>query len=306
MDGITLLRHNELFHHQLRPTKFFQKLNANINKIKISKLLKYIPSPDVIINFNYDYYFLKKIFPSTPLITLLNDDFVGMSKPWMKREAKRVLSQTVELSNHTLTVSNYIKDCLYPEKKMKLFLPWSEVGYIKPQDQKVRNTVLYFGYISFNKIDWNLLKEIAEKINFKFRIVGVLEGKPNKAFKDLLNYDCVEFIGPANIDYLDLSDVCCSIAPYNKDHPSVKSITLNNRAMQLLSRGIPMVIPQLPYLIDISNDIIWDADSNEDFIRGINYFHDNFLTIQPKIEKFVKQNTSLARNNELIKLIRKI
>ena len=100
----------------------------------------------MIINFNYDYYFLRDIFPQIPIITLLNDDFVGLAKPWMKKESNRVLLKTIEMSDKTITVSNYIKDYLYPEENISLFLPWSETGYYRPLEKKKEKLYIFWIY----------------------------------------------------------------------------------------------------------------------------------------------------------------
>ena len=96
-EGIHFYSHPELLHHQLRPFRLLRKLNEYYELKYINKILnnnnnnkqssniqpqtsniKHQTSnikPDLIINFNYDYYFLKNIFPDTPIATVINDDF---------------------------------------------------------------------------------------------------------------------------------------------------------------------------------------------------------------------------------------
>jgi len=303
LKGITLLRYSEFLHHQLRPGKYTQIVNGLFCKKNIRKAIKDLPLPDVIINFNYDYYFLREIFPQITIVTLLNDDFVGSAKQWMKKESNRVLLKTIEMSDKTITVSNYIKDYLYPKKNISLFLPWSETGYHKPLEKKERKTILYFGYINSKRIDLPLLEKIINCTDYNFNIIGYLEEKPSKILKSIFNNKRVKFLGPMNIESINFEEIFCSIVPYNILHPHAKTITLNNRTFQLLSRGIPQVIIKLPYLLNIDKEIVWQADTTNNFIDGIQYFQRNFYKVQKPIEKFVNANDLKTRTEELMRFI---
>jgi len=303
LNEITLIRYSELLHHQLRPGRYTQIVNGSFCKKNIRKAIKYLPLPNVIINFNYDYYFLREIFPQITIITLLNDDFVGSAKPWMKKESNRVLLKTIEMSDKTITVSNYIKDYLYPEKNISLFLPWSETGYHKPLEKKERKTILYFGYINSKRIDLPLLEKIVNCTDYNFIIIGSLEEKPSNILKSIFNNKRVKFLGPMNIESINFEEIFCSIVPYNILQAHVKAITLNNRTFQLLSRGIPLVILKLPYLLNIDKEIVWQADTTNNFIDGIQYFQRNFYKVQRPIEKFVNANNLKIRTEELMRFI---
>jgi hypothetical protein len=306
LNEVILLQHNELLHHQLRPIKLLQLINGAYCEHQIIKLTYKISPPDLIINFNYDYYFLRNIFPTVPLITLLNDDFVSMAKLWMKREANRVINHTLAYSDHILTVSSYTKEDLYPGENISLFLPWCEHVYKKPIHTKERNTVLYYGHINFDRINWSIFKNIVEKTNYNYRIVGPIEKTPNNLFKQLINNNRVELVGPEDINELDTSNVFCSLVTYNINHPAMYDLTMNNRIMRLLPKGIPTVISKMPYFIPVSKDVIWKADSVIDFIGGINYFHENFMSAQQSIEKFVSKNSASNRYVEFNKLVEKL
>ena len=303
LDEITLIRYSELIHHQLRPCTYVQIVNGSFCKKNIRKATKYLPLPNVIINFNYDYYFLRDIFSNIPIITLLNDDFVGLAKPWMKKESNRVLLKTIEMSDKTITVSNYIKDYLYPGKNISLFLPWSETGYHGPLEKKERKTVLYFGYIDSKRIDVPLFEKIVNCSDYNFIIIGFLERKPSKILKSIFNNKRVTFLGPMDIESINFEEIFCSIVPYNILQAHAKSITLNNRTFQLLSKGIPIVILKLPYLLNIDREIVWQADTINSFVDGIKYFQRNFYKLQRSIEKFVNANNLVARTEELMRFI---
>ena len=91
--------------------------------------------------------------------------------------------------------------------------------------------------------------------------------------------------------------------PYNILQAHAKSITLNNRTFQLLSKGIPIVILKLPYLLNIDKEIVWQADTINSFVDGIKYFQRNFYKVQSSIEKFVNANNLVARTEELMRFI---
>ena len=303
-EGIAIIRHHELIHHQLRPIRLLHFINATYSRSKISRLLSIIPMPDLVINFNYDYHFLRYIFPKTKLITILNDDFVGMAKFWMKKEANRVINQTVNISDRVLTVSTYIQNNLFFNRNLKLLLPWSDSGYSRPNQQKNRDVVLYFGYIDSTIIDWKLFNSIVKNINYKVRIVGVINNNSAKSkLNNILKNKKVEFIGPMSVDNLNLSDVFCSIAPYNATHPGPRATTLSNRILQLLSKGIPFVITKLPSFINVNNNVMIKATTVDNFITGIDCFHSNFSRIQEDIKQFVVSNSSHARYTNFMEIV---
>ena len=64
-NGIFLYRYRQLIHHKLRFFPFIHKLNAAFEKKEIKTLSDKldIKSCDVIVNFNYEYYFLRELFP---------------------------------------------------------------------------------------------------------------------------------------------------------------------------------------------------------------------------------------------------
>jgi len=263
--------------------------------------------PDLVINFNYDYTFLRNIFPKIKLITVLNDDFVGMAKFWMKKEANRVINQTVNISDRVFTVSTHIQNNLFSNCNLKLLLPWSDIGYNRPNQQMNRDVVLYFGYIDSTIIDWDLFNSIINNINYKIRIIGVINNNSaRKKLNIIMKNKKVEFVGPMDADNLDLSDVFCSIAPYNVAHPGPRATTLSNRVMQLLSKGIPFVITKLPNFIDVDNNIIIKATTVNDFVAGIDFLKSGFFRIQKDIKQFVINNSGQDRYKDFMQIVKEI
>ncbi len=290
----------ELFHHQLKICSLLSFLNKMFIKMQIASLRKV--SVELIINFNYDFYYLNEIFPKSNLITILNDDFVSMAKPWMKKESTRLLKKTCQSSNKILSVSIPIHNNAYSfSKNAILFLPWADLNYQKPLMQKSRNVVLYFGYVS--RLDLKLVDFIC-KSGVKIRFVGPLEGNGFVVKERYSKKANIEFIGPINnLNDIYLDDVCCSVALYDKNDESNLAITASNRMFRLLSLGIPLVYPSMPFLIEAPSNVIKKCDLAEDFIKAFNYFSNNFDLVQSEIEYFLHSHTYQTRKEQFLKFI---
>ena len=63
---LTVVPLPEVIHHQLRPFRQLGNAANSFPKKFISRYYSKINPPDVIINFNYDFGFLKDIFPDVP------------------------------------------------------------------------------------------------------------------------------------------------------------------------------------------------------------------------------------------------
>ena len=132
--NIYLVRIPELVHHQLkinRPVKFFSDLYF---LFRFKSIIKYIEKPDCVINFNYDFDFLLKTFNSKTIF-IINDDFIEMSRFWMRSQAQKMEIATIRNSDKVLTVSEKIifKYKNIYNSKFTLFLPWAQEKYKQPQ-----------------------------------------------------------------------------------------------------------------------------------------------------------------------------
>ena len=416
-EGIHFYSHPELLHHQLRPFRLLRKLNEYYELRYINKILnnnnkpqldkteiqqgKHLTAniqhptsniqPDLIINFNYDYYFLKNIFPDTPIATIINDDFEVKAKLWMKRSARSQIRQTCMNSDIVLTVSYpLLKKMKKYNKNTYLFFPWAEHLYQKPQYNKksstpsifsfpikevnskqlpvgklstvncqlstdrigcgpggdTREIVLYYGYIN-NKLDWKIITNLAQA-KIKLRFIGPVAKNVRKQIQNLLNFKNFELLPPTDIQNIDFSDVCCSVIPYdlgcnttfmlqflkNSFSPpppsvpplgrtmsgghrasiaggsgglglggtSIHSITVSNRIFNLLSYGIPIVNADLKYLIDAPQNVIRKCSSLEEYMEAINFFKNNFFSVQASIKNFLKGHYEANRYQFLIKI----
>lgn len=290
--GINVYTVNERLHHQLKPFTFLQ----NIDSKYICKSLKRIlPIKDFcfVVNFNYDNDYTFSLFPSVPVITVINDDFYAMAKPWMRSQVLKNLANTLSKSRINLSVSYSLDRQLSQFSPFtELFLPWSDTKYKKPISNLKRDVVLYYGFVS--RLNLKIAEDLCNS-GIKLRFVGPLQGNGFKFKSKFGSYPNVEFLNETKLSDLDVSDVFCAVALYDSKLASVQAITASNRMFQLLAVGIPLVYPNLPNLILASDQVIRRCTSTSDFLDAISYFEVNFNKVQPVIEHFLLNHTKINR-----------
>jgi hypothetical protein len=284
-EKIFFTRAPELFHHQLRPFELMVNLNASFVKNHLQAILGKSDT-DCIVNFNYDYSFLRDIFPSQKIITIINDDFVDLSKPWMKSMVKKQLMKTCEMSDKVFAVSySLLEEVKKYNASSELFLPWGP-DYQAPVLNTDRDVLLYFGYIN-ERVDWSVVRFLAAQ-GVKLRFVGPVGGRIAAKEIDFLKKNTsFEYLNGRPLAEVPLDDVCCSIAIYNKKSIGVNSITINNRIFQLLSQGIPIIYTDLPNLIDAPEMVIRRFNNYNFLMDSYEFFKENFYDCQEDIQRFL-------------------
>ncbi|HLG35415.1 MAG TPA: hypothetical protein VI757_11090, partial [Bacteroidia bacterium] len=289
---LTVVALPEVLHHQLRPLRSIGDAANIFPRNFISKYYSDLTSPDIIVNFNYDFSFLREIFLDIPLITFINDDFIAQAKPWMKKIISERLAETCIVSDAVLTVSYPLfRQASKYNSNSHLFLPWAEKKYSQPTAGKERNSVLYFGYIN-HRVDFKVLEKIADA-TILLRLIGPVQRTvDHAALEKLLLHKNVSLLPPQLLSEIDLSDVCCSIMSYDVKVESVNACSISNRAFNLLSYGIPLLQPAFPEVVPASEKIIRYCTSSKDYLTGIEYFKNNFFDSQNEIQKFLTGNYS--------------
>lgn len=302
-NGILILRHFEFLHHQLKPFNFLVVVNNFIAKYFIKKAVKEFDI-EFIVNFNYDYSFLKQLFPDTKIITIINDDFVAQGKPWMKESIKRQLSNTCKKSDLVFTVSYPLQRQINEFKvDTSIFFPWAGTTYLEPTfTNNMRDVVLFWGYID-HRIDWLVIKYLlSEKI--KIRFIGNIQSNVKQEIEELKKFSTFELFESQSISSIDFSEICCSILPYNLDVPGVNAISISNRAFQLLTFGVPLIYSNLPELMEAPQNVIRKCYDNKNYLESIKYFTHNFNICQSDISFFLKDHYSEDRYKFLLSKIR--
>ncbi|MBK5285219.1 MAG: hypothetical protein JJE25_07425, partial [Bacteroidia bacterium] len=122
------------------------------------------------------------------------------------------------------------------------------------------------------------------------------------ALQKLLLHKNVSLQPPQLLNEVDLSDVCCSIMPYDLKVESVNACSISNRSFNLLSYGIPLLQPEFPEVVLAPENVIRYCKTVEDYFSGIEYFRKYFFDSQNEIQNFLSGNYSDDRYKILCKL----
>ena len=292
----------QLLHHQLRVFNALSFLNASYETRQIKKSFQDINDEDVIINFNYDYSFLRSVFKKNKIITLINDDFVAQSKFNSGKHTLKYLSNTLKISDVVLTVS-------YPlfnqasnfSKSVQMFLPWSKKKYSEPVKSN-RNTVLLWAHID-KRIDFNLVEDIlSNNSNFFFHFVGpISEGNVIDINKLKEKYSNLILSKATSLEDLPLDTYFASIIPYKSGVSDIEAVTASNKTFQILSKGIPLVTYGMPSFLE--HESIFKAKTYKDFSKFIYEAYENFECLQPGIKKLVNEQQPSQRYEQIMSIV---
>tara|TARA_B110000977_G_scaffold201050_1_gene293890 strand:+ start:3389 stop:4441 length:1053 start_codon:yes stop_codon:yes gene_type:complete len=302
-EGIKFFQFKQLIHHQLRIASILRCFNSLYEIIQIRNCFSNIDKDTVIINFNYDYYFLKKIFPSNKIITILNDDFVSQCRLPFNHHMQHALENTCLSSDIVLTTSESLKKKLKKHTTSRLFFPWSSSTYNFIKD-KLRTKVLVWGYIT-ERYDFDLISNlIGENQHIIFYIVGETNKNCRKILHHLtIKHKNIVIKGPTNLFDLPMSEFCASLTAFKKGVDEIESITITNKAFQLLSYGIPLVVHGMPNFI--KNPAIFVCNDQKMINKSIQYCHQNIEQLQRYIFPLVIKNSENNRLTEFMKIINK-
>jgi hypothetical protein len=294
--GITLFRHRELLHHRLAVTGALRALGALFTRRSIMTTLGAcrVAPADVIVNFNYEYDFLRKLFPANIIITVINDDFVNKVPPVFRRSFESVQQRTCKLSDAVLTPSSVIASRLASCCSPELFLPWADVEYSRPVAGPCRDTILYWGYVD-RRLDFKLLKMLAKNLEIEMPSVRLMfvgpVGRAIDSHAFFHEHRNVTRQAATPLGDLHLERVFASIIPYTQS-AEWRAIVMPNKAFQLLARGIPLVISGMPEFAEA--DFIFRM-RNEDPTRAIQAVREQFDAVQDPIRAYLEANDADSR-----------
>lgn len=295
---------HQIIHHQLRLFSPLKKINEYVECKSIRKISLDIDSSDIIINFNYDYFFLRSLFPNNRIITVINDDFVGQARFFQGKHVLKSLSKTLADSNMTLTVSYP----LFSQAKkfsddVQLFLPWAMESYVSPKNT-IRDSVLLWSYLDY-KIDIKLLDFIlSAHPYYSFDIVGPASNKIKKLLEKLqTKHKNLNVLPPKKLNELRLAQYFCSILPYRTGIRHVEAVTAANKTFQLLSKGLPLITYGMPNFLE--HEAIFKSNSYLDFSENINIANKKFYELQPSISKLIDENSASVRYNQITTIANK-
>lgn len=303
VDGLTLLNSSEFVNHQLRFLPILHQLNAFWARYSLVKTLNTVDllCPDLIVNFNYDAFWLRSIFPDQFITSIINDDFEALSRFPVYRHLTWAFKRTCVMSDHVLAVSEPLLHRIAEFCEPELFLPWASEPYQSPSTSYCRNVLLYWGYIN-HRLDFTLLRKCVSQlseIGVRLRFVGPIDSQGSMVQRLLASSSNVEWLPASSFSKLNTEDCFAALLPYRLDYPPNLATQLPNKALQLLSRGLPLISSELPYLHRASFVIPYDSTSPSSLITACLTVHMNFYSLQPAIAEFLSSNGPGARLSQL-------
>jgi hypothetical protein len=301
-DGPYLFRHTELIHHKLRMNTPLRVLNASWTSRSLRRAFESIvlrPS-DVILNFNYDYCFLRDVVPNNVVVTLINDDFISSAPTILQPALYRAQSLTCQTSNVVLCTSPVVKEQLCAGPSPELFLPWTSQGYVHPMVGCDRNVLLFWGYLG-RRIDAEVVKTILNLSemampDLRIRFVGPRDPSGG-AINEIERLPRVEFQDSTPLNQLQLDDVMGCFIPYVTGVPDVDAIVFPNKLFQMLGVGLPMLVTGMPHFL--RSEFVFRIEKGRE-MDSIAKARHGFDEIQPVIQEFLKDHQPESRYSQLM------
>ncbi len=309
-EQLLLLPQQDLVHHQLRLVPALHHLNAVWARTALQRVLAQRPatSPlkvEHVINFNYDAFWLRRLFPSLPITTIINDDFEALSRLPFRGHLTWALARTCAMSDRVLAVSKPLLERLSRWCDPELFLPWAAEPYAAPLAQGRRNVVLFWGFIN-DRLDQEIILRALPALRqagFRLRFVGPVQPSGSELLQRLRSEPAVEWQGPCAFAELDTSDCCAALIPYRLDCPGVEAIQLSNKALQLLSRGLPLIISAMPHFHQAPYVLPYGSSAYPTLSAAIHSAAARFSALQPAITSFVATNGPQQRLAQLLRSV---
>lgn len=302
---ITVARHHELIHHKLRLTQAAHRLNAAVvsSSLRGAQRRGVFSANAVVVNFNYDYWFLRRVFPRQRLITMINDDFVSTALFGFTAPLRWALARTCRDADRVLTVSAPLQEQLAPYCAAELFLPWADRPYTAPDASAARNTLLFWGFIN-NKVDFSLLRALSEQCasarpDLRLMLVGPVEQGVDEQLNALRARSNVEVLPATSLDRLPLQQVLAALIPYRSGVAEIDAIALPNKALQLLARGLPLLIAGMPRFI--REPFVFRLEDGP-AAAVLERIAARFGDLQADIREFVAANCERARLTQFLQL----
>jgi len=295
-DKVTLVQTRWLMRGQLRVHRVLARLNNAVEKRELRRAIQGPPAIGVI-NFNYDYEFLRELFPQSKIVFVINDDFIdGALAP---RETARQIGATAASSDQTIVTAYPLLDQVRGHTDhAELFLPWSRSGYNKPKSGLDRTDLIWWGYIN-DRIDEEAVRHVSQAgitMHFVGPVIDSAKIRRILALKGVVRHPSSQLKDLGAI----LDRCCASILPYERTFKQIGALTINNRGFELLSYGLPLLYTDLPALLQAPPDVIHRCATPQSFVEAHHSTRANFDLVQPSIENFLADHTPERRYAQLM------
>lgn len=296
---IALASSGELIHHQLRVLHSATMLNAAYVRRNLVGLATEW-SDAVVVNFNYDYWMARELWPQSSFVTVINDDFLHLARPWARQESNWAQRRTIEISSHTLAVSYpLVRQCLQSSAAVSLFLPWARAGYTAPMRGASRRDLLFWGYVD-DRSDWDVIDGLANR-GVTVHVVGPIRASSQiqKAFRN----PRIHYHGVATLSEISgiIATCAASILPYALRRWNGE-MTMSNRAFELLGCGLPLLHAAFPELLVAPKNVIYRCTGVDDYWEAWAAACSDFEAAQGAIVGFLAAHTPEARYRQLAEI----
>jgi hypothetical protein len=263
------------------------------------------PAPNfTVINFTHDGWFLRETFPGHRIVTLIHDDFEAQSRLPFSGHITWALERTCRNSDTVLAVSEPLRERLSAWCWPELFLPWAVVPYRRPVAPVAsRRTLLFWGYVDTG-VDLDRVEEVALHLaqrgaDWKVLLVGPTQGKGVRApiIHRLSRFPNIEVRDPMPLDALPLEETLAALLPYRRS-AITDSVTLANKSMQLLARGLPLLISAMPRFLEAPFVIRMDGPGG--VAKAIGTCSERFQALQVPISEYCAANAPESRLRMLL------
>lgn len=256
--GISVARPPRPIHPQLRVAAPLHRLDATITSRAVVDIVgAWSANGDfLVVNFAHDGWWLRAAFPGRRVTTIIHDDFEAQSRlPW-HGHITWVLRRTCLSSDRVLAVSEPLVERLSEWCSPRLFLPWAVAPYAPPEPSSSRGDLLFWGYVD-NALDLDLVAEVAgclrqRAVPGSLLLVGPTQtrsARPRIA-RRLAAIPNAELRDASPLESLPLGSIFAGILPYRRS-PALDAVTMANKSMQLIARGLPLAISGMPRFIDL-------------------------------------------------------
>jgi hypothetical protein len=303
---IKFLETRQLVNHKLRLSPAVHYLNAVVEISSIRRsLAMFNPGPlDIVVNFNYDYFFLRKVFANLRLITIINDDFWCRAIGGWEWPLRWALKRTCLASDRVLCVSRPLVEDTSQYKGSHLFLPWSERSYSAPLTNVRRRVLLFWGFVN-DRLNWEYVLSLSRALRLSesslvIRLIGPVERLSGYVEAEIALSGNIEICPPCAFDEIRFDEVLASFIPYRAGNKADDVTTLPNKALPMLSMGLPLIITGMPNCIDGEFVIRLGIGSMAHDLAILNDLPNRLSSLQSAIASFVDKNSADARYAEFM------
>ena len=302
-ERIKTLPLTEVIHHQLCVFPFLtiiSNLLVIIQLLLIRLSSRYSP---LIVNFNYDFWFLRFLFGKARIVTILNDDFDLVSRIKLFNHTNFRIRMTCASSDKVLALSPQILKSLPSNPNYSLFTPWSPSlkKVFAPLGPQPRFRLVYWGFINDRLSLDTLTNLLCTFPSLHVTYIGPVEPSFILQLDRLSEYSNFSLSAPCQLTSIDTRDVLAFFIPYDTTHPISKTLYLPNKFLQLLSLGFPLIVPDLPGLVAHEALLRYNPACQKSLINIINSLNTDFISdLRPFIYEFLSNHSESSALQDIV------